>query len=337
MYLGRRVSNNLYLKRADSQYYQYKGIVLDGWGGYNITGKRLMGSKVRDRKFIAFRYAQNRFDELPYQVQNKLNLAFNNMQLALGSITFFRQDYYKTSHIYGFGATEDIPYGYKISLVGGWMEQYYMERMFAGIKADKYSITHRGYFCRFYLRAGGFYDNKTWQDAGVLVGASVYSRLYYMGGMHVRQYLSSNYTRLFRIVSGESLRIDNAFGLPQFSYQYITGYQRFSVNSESTVYLRPKLLGFKFAPFVDLNFSALTPLEAEPYKADLYPGIGGGMRTRNENLVFGTIELKGMYFPQKIEGFPGYRIELNSNLNYRYNSNYVSAPDIMKWNHDDEQ
>jgi hypothetical protein len=337
MYLGRRISDSLFPKRVDSLFYRYNGLIFDTWAGYNLAGRRLMASNVRDRKFIALRYAQSRFDEKPHQLGNMLN-GFNDVQLTIGALTFFRQDYYKTNYIYGFGATEDIPYGYKFSLIGGWMKQYYLERVFGGIKLDWFHINHRGDFYRYFLRFGGFYDNNTAQDAGILTGINLFSRLFYLGAVTpMRQYISTNYTRLFRLVAGEQLRIDNAFGLPQFTYQYVTGYQRFTVNTESIIYLKYKLLGFKFAPFADINLSALTPL-GEPFQqSDIYTGFGGGIRTRNENLVFGTVELKGMFFPRRIEGMPTYKIELNSNIKYRYNSNFVSAPDVIKWNSDDNQ
>src|SRR5205085_9513150 len=168
VFVAQRATDNLYHKRPDSLYYEYSGIMLDGWAGYNIAGQTLMNSNVRDRKFVALRYAQNRFDKLPYQVDGKFNMAFNNMQLMLGSITFFRHDYYKTNYILGFGTTEDIPYGYKASLTTGWVKQYFLERLYGGLRIDKYQLTYRGAYYRYFLRAGGYFDNSKIRDAGLL-------------------------------------------------------------------------------------------------------------------------------------------------------------------------
>ena len=69
----------------------------------------LSNTSVRDRRFLAVRYFRQSFDTVPYQVGNTFNFRFNDKEAALASFTFFRQDFYKTNYIYGFGTTEDLP------------------------------------------------------------------------------------------------------------------------------------------------------------------------------------------------------------------------------------
>ena len=333
--LSHRYTNNSYPKRTDTMFYHYAGNVYDGWAGYNFAAEKLEAHDIRDRKFIAFRYAQNYYSQVPYQVGDRYDLIFNDAQLALGAITFFRQDFYKTNYIYGFGTTEDIPYGYRLTATTGWYKQLNLSRPYLGINAIRFIITNHEDFARYYLKAGAFYDNGKLTDAGVMAGASIFSHLLEWNGYKMRQYVAASYTHLFDIITNEPLRIDNIYGLPYFTYAYLNGYERLSLSSESMVFLRRKLLGFSFAPFADANFSLLTPNNVLIDKADIYTGIGGGIRARNENLVFGTLELKGIYFPRKVDGAPTFKVMFTSNLRYRYNSNYVSAPDIIRYNLDD--
>jgi hypothetical protein len=65
---------------------------------------------------------------------------------------------------------------------------------------------------------------------------------------------------------------------------------------------------------------------------DIYSSIGSGMRVRNENLIFGTIELKAFYFPRTNLQVSPWNISLITNLRYKYNSSIISKPDFVQIN-----
>jgi hypothetical protein len=95
------------------------------------------------------------------------------------------------------------------------------------------------------------------------------------------------------------------------------------------------LLGFKFAPFAFADISLLTPADQPAFsKSSLYHGIGAGLRARNENLVFNTIEFRMVYFPRRTEQNQSFKIMLNTGIQFRYNSVYVKAPDVIFLNTD---
>jgi hypothetical protein len=64
-------------------------------------------------------------------------------------------------------------------------------------------------------------------------------------------------------------------------------------------------------------------------KSDLFTALGGGIRTRNENLVYGTIELKAYYFPRLNGDMKSWKVELNSNIRFKYRSSFISRPDFI--------
>jgi hypothetical protein len=337
LYFGHRLSR-MHYARPEAEFYNYRNNTFDAWAGVNIGSRKLLQSRyIRDRRFLSARYVQSLYDQLPQQVGERYDGVFNNMYAALGQITFFRQDFYKTNYIYGFGVTEDIPYGYNIALIGGWTKQRKLERPYAGFKADRYVISSRGAFYRYFAKAGGYYnyDNKQLQDVTFILGSSIYSRLLYIRNYKMRQYVSFSYGRLAKQLTTDLLRIDNNLGLYNFSSPNIAGYQRLNFLSESSLFLNRRFLGFKFAPFIMLNAALLTPHKLKFDKSDIYTGIGGGIRTRNENLIFNTIELRCVYFPRVLDEQPAFRVMFNTNVRYRYNSNYITRPDFMRMNHDD--
>ena len=171
------------------------------------------------------------------------------------------------------------------------------------------------------------------QDVNLLVGTSIYSRLFLCNNVKIRQHFNFSYTQQFNRVGLEPLSINNNFGLRYFRSDSIRGDQRISLYSETFIFLKYKVLGFKFAPFAFGDITLIRPQEESFSKSTAYYGLGGGVRTRNENLVFGTIELRFIYFPRKVDQ-NSFKLTLNTNIRFRINSSYVSAPDIVQLNND---
>jgi hypothetical protein len=151
--------------------------------------------------------------------------------------------------------------------------------------------------------------------------------------MKIRQYINLSFAKQFNRLGLDPLYISNSFGVRYFNTAAVYGEQRFSLYSETFLFLKAKIFGFKFSPFTFGNISLLTPEEQSFSKSDAYYGLGGGLRTRNENLVFGTIELRFAYFPRKIDQ-QSFKLTLQASIRFKYNTNYVKAPDIVQLNSD---
>jgi hypothetical protein len=319
----------------DSDFFKYKYDTHDGWIGWNLGSDRfLSNTAVRDRRFLAVRYFRQSFDTIPYQVGNTFNFRFNDKEAALASFTFFRQDFYKTNYIYGFGTTEDLPIGYDIVLTSGWYRQLYLNRLYSGVDANGYVTTKQGAFFQFFLRSGIFMYRGQGQDESILFGTSYYSPLFVFPTVKIRQYLNFSYTRQWNRIGIDPLTINNVFGLRYFTGDSTYGDQRITLHSETTFFIRYKLLGFKFAPFVFGDFSVLTPQNESINKSNLYNGLGTGIRARNENLVFNTIELRMVYFPQHTLQNRSFQLLFTTGLQFRFNNSYVRQPDVVMLNTD---
>jgi hypothetical protein len=337
--LSRNRSANVYA-RPDSLFYNYGYNVYDGWIGYNIATTHINDNKnykgPRDRKFIAVRYLKNHFTQTPLQVGDRFDPIYNSREAILGSLTFFRQDFYKTQYIYGFGTTEDLPYGYNVTATGGWYKQLSLERPYFGLSGNKYIASGAGEFYQVFARTGGFYRGSgTIQDASILLGASVFTRLISYKNIKYRQYARFSYTRLYNRVTYEPLYINNQFGMKDFGTDSVMGHRRINLYAESFLFTKYKVYGFRMAPFVFVTATAITPDDRGFFQSNIYTGLGGGLRTRNENLIFGTIELKATYFPKTAYGVRGFMVALNSGISFRYRTDYVTAPDILRLNADE--
>lgn len=332
--LSANKNNNTYARPGPS-FYQYSYHTMDAWVGYNLDADRYEQNRMlKDKHFIALRYFNTRFAQTPMQTNGRYNFRFDDKQALLAQVTFFRQVFFKTNYIYGFGNTEDIPTGYNLAVVGGWFKQREMSRPYFGINANCYTVNNHGAFTQYYIRSGTFYNGGQLQDVSLLLGAGYFSKVLVWNNIKIRQYINVSFTKMYNRVGLDPLNINNVFGLRSFNADSLVGTRRISLYSETFSFLKYKMFGFKFAPFAVGDASILTPEHRDFSSSGFFYGIGGGIRTRNENFVFGTIELRCIYFPRNVKGNNAFKLTITTNLNFRYNSQYVTAPDIVQSNTD---
>jgi hypothetical protein len=332
-------SYNIY-RLPDSLHNSYKYNLFDAWAGYSIGIKLLTATNntIRDRRFLAIRYYNRDFTQEPKLVQASpfFDPVFNSSQAILAQFTFFRQDYYKTQYVYGFGTTEDLPYGYNIAATIGLHRQSHngmvLERPYAGVNASQYVATNKGDFIQFYLRTGGFLHNGNIQDGSYLVGATGYSRIFFLNSTKIRQYINVGFTQLYNRTTYAPLRINNEFGPRGFLSDSAYGTRRLSLQLETAFYLKYKFLGFQFAPFPYGDLTLIAPEKGSFIQSALYTSLGGGIRARNQNLVFETIEIRSFFFPAAPANMRGFKVVVSSNIRFRYSSNYITAPDLVRLN-----
>jgi hypothetical protein len=313
----------------ETEFRNYTYTVRDFWAGYNIGIKNHITN--RNRHFAALRTFNQRFSEQPFQSIEEFSPLYNNLTYVLGSFTFYNQNFYRTKYIYGFGRTEDVPYGRRVTLVAGPVTQLNITRPYFGADFDKSIVSKKGDFQEYSVKVGG-YKNKEWEDIVVLASASIFSKLIPLKNSGLRQSVGISYAQIFNNTIILPLRIDNDFGINGFLADSLLGTKRLALHTESVLFMRPSILGFKFAPFIFADAAIIAKSNEDLLWQAPYYGLGGGLRTRNENLIFGTIELRMFYFPRVTEDLSKFRITLSGNLRIKYSSSFVKAPALITYN-----
>ena len=327
------------LFRSDNQY-DYTNY--DGWAGYNISGKNSRHEQVlrKVKHFLALRLSDREFINIPDKYKSVYNPQYANIRSILGAYTFFKQEYYHSNFIYGFGRNEDVPEGYNISFIGGWTDKERVQRPYAGINIeDNYFTEGKNYF-DYSVKIGGYLNNKRLEDFSTLFQLETFTKLRKLGNSkwYSRHFLSGSIVHQFNRRLDAPLVLNSTYGIPQFSGDSSTqSTTRATINCESVLYNTWRLAGFSFAPFVFSNLSFLkTDYEngnnSFGSTIDGYIGSGFGVRTRNENLVFGTIELRFFYFPRTVGTMSPFGINISTNLLFTYNSRYIVRPDFVSFN-----
>lgn len=326
--ISRNWSSNFF-SAPDTLFRDYRYRINDFWIGYNVGARNNMHN--RSRHFISLRAFDQYFTRQPLQSRESNNPIYNNLRYILGAVTFFKQNFYTTRYIFGFGRTEDVPYGHNVSLLGGWSEQLGLRRPYLGVEAERLMVRRNGEFYTVGLRAGAFH-HKGVEDAIVLLSGSLTSRLIARGDWLFRQSFHTDYTRVFRQRTSLPLDINNEFGLQNFSADSLEGTKRFHLLSETLAFSPWVLLGFRFAPFAFGEMAMIAPESKSIFYEKPFFGFGGGIRTRNENLVFGTVELRVIYHPIVVEDLSKINVRISTNLRVKYSARFVRRPAFIRYN-----
>jgi hypothetical protein len=335
--VARHYTQNVYLQ--DSIYnsdFKYNYRMLDGWIGHNIGAKKQLNEnlKSRYRRLIALRGIHRSFSDMPDIVKGRYHIAYSNLVSVLASFTIFEQDYYHTNFLYGFGRNEDVPEGFNLTFTSGWSSRNDISRPYAGFEYQRAYFSRKRNYWNYSLRAGAYYNNSRIEDISFLTSLEFFSRLRKLGNGHwyLRHFINGSITQIAKTFQNELLRLSSEYGIPHLRERDATASSRVTVNAQSVFYNTWRFVGFSFAPFVFANVTYLKQIGGYFEKGDIYTTIGGGVRTRNENLAFGTMELKVYYYPRTTPNRPPWNITFETDLRFRYVSQLIKRPDFVIYN-----
>ncbi len=320
---------------SDSLYtsdFKYAYSNLDFWGGYNFGSRYKKGSESEKylRHFVAGRTFYTYFDKLPKIFDTTYNSGFANLNGVLFSYSLYRQNFYRTNFIYGFGRNEDVPVGLSATFIGGWTNKQNKRRPYYAFEFEGTTFSGKGSFSNYKLRAGGYTTKGRFQDVNLLVSVDRFTRLKKINKKwYQRNFFSFSYTKQVSPLLNEPLFLRSSFGLPYFANGTISADERATLKLEKVYYNLKKILGFRFAPFLFGDMAFLIPTGKSFNKIDGFSALGGGIRTRNENLVFGTIELKGYFFPRTTDGMKNWKVDFSTKLRFKFNNNFIKKPEFI--------
>jgi hypothetical protein len=330
------VNENVFPRKWDTIFNQKLNYNLkhkDIWIGYQLTKNKKQIKLNEYRQFIQFRHFENNFKERPIDYLLQLDRNYQNLKADFLSYTLVRQSVYRTRYLYGLGRYEDLPIGQSLTWTTGRYEIELDRSAYLGFKFEQYKLSKKENYTHIIANIASSYINRSLQDFRFLASLEQFSKLKYLNnGYGYRQIVNLSFTQTLKNKYNEALRINSIYGIPQLNKEQIKGGTRISANWETVLYNNRPILGFKSAPFVFGNLTYIRTVGNPILKGDIYTALGSGLRIRNENLVFGTIELKGCYFPRTNQQLSPWNFSLITNLRYKYNSNIIEKPNYVEIN-----
>lgn len=256
------------------------------------AGRSRYISPIRSSLFFTTRYGFANFPIRP-GVNARHNPAFHDMQHVLFGLGLYREKFYTTNMIYGFGLREYLASGYKAEAVSGYSWREFGEDVYIGLSCKAGGFSRAGYLMGGFS-LGSFIDLATgrWTQSAVDVNLRWFSPLYVWKRSHIRQFLSLNYTQGWNRLAGsdEVLRFTAADGLSLLR-EDLVGTNRMTLNTETVFFTPYRPLDFRIALFGFADFGLLGR-DANIFRNSFYTTFGLGVRLRNERLVFSTIQLR---------------------------------------------
>jgi hypothetical protein len=223
-----------------------------------------------------------------YRYQDKAQLLF--------SLGLSRQGFYRSTHIYSFGQTEDVPFGYLIKLTAGFEQGQYNYRPYGGISVSgAFNISRLGYFYTM-AELGSFYNNKR-VDQGVFhMLIKYYTDLQTINRFKFRHFITAEYARGINRYPDEFITLENRGGITGLGSRYLRGDEKKLLKLESVMFTPYMLFGFRFVGFAFADLGVINGSNFAESNNKLFSGIGVGLRIRNERLVFNTLQLKFTWY-----------------------------------------
>jgi len=268
---------------------------------YNYQDYWLMRSFMVNRQTVSriitgIRFINNNVYQKP-DIMPDIYYSLQQYRLYLASLSFSMQKYYKTSFIYSYGRTEDIPYGTLLRVTSGIEDNEFKKRVYFGSDASLgISAGNAGYF---HLSAGiGTFFNEGSTEQGVFsYGLKYFSNLIPAGRLMIRNFIHASYTGGFDRYRDEYLKVLKEDGFSSFSNDSLRGARRFNIGIESVIFNPLNFYGFRFAFFGFADITSMGGTSITSGNHVTMSGIGLGIRIRNDNLVFRTFQVRVGYFP----------------------------------------
>lgn len=325
-------SRNVY-SEPDSTFSRYHYRIQDYWFGYSFGHKGLPKDlkKNRHRNFIALRSFKQHFLKGASNIDltEPDRFAYRERRSIHGELTFFRQDFYKTRYVLGFGRTEDIPYGYRTSFTVGWESELASKRPYTGTDLFYSKVQPTGSIFSFSMKLASFWNRRHPEDGLFSFDVTKYSKINKAGRMIIRTQFESGYARLFNQNVKRGIDIRNLNGIAGFLTDSLVGTERLTIAQEITMFTPWKLLGFRLAPTGRAELALIQRSGKLLQKQNLFAGVSLGLRARNENLIFDTVEGRLFYYPKTVEGLDHFRATIITNFRVRYPTNLLNKPSTV--------
>ena len=300
----------------------------DSWLGYALLLHKQNPMK-RMQLVLAMRYCNLKFYDRSLLSDKEY---YSNSNFFLGSISLSKRNYVRDYLIYSYGITEDIPKGFLNEIVFGYDNNEFIKRLYTHLYLSTSNILpYSPAYVFVSAGLGGFYNSHKLEQGMFELHISYISRLMPLGLQKIRQFLKIDYMTGIKRFENEKIYLKDDLGLRGMYSSELTGNRRLSLNSESVIFQKKAIGDFHVALFGFYDCGFIGSKNKFILAQNFYSGFGFGVRLRNENLVFRTLQFRlGFYpnYPSDAHFFDVYFAEMSKT---KFPSFQPREPEILKF------
>lgn len=303
----------------------------DVWAGYAfrpMTG--FMDPDDRTRMVVSARMTNYRYTGRP-EVGPDTNQLYQNSRTLLFSVGYSTRRYIRDVLIYGFGRTEDVPYGNQTMLVGGVDYAELGRRVYMGIRYSRAQYIQKFGYLYGQVNLGGYYQSRRSLQQGIFnLETNYFSPLRTTSWGDWRHFLTLRYLQGLNRFNNESITIGGRDGLG-VNNDGLRGTRFLLGGVENILFSRLNLVGFRVAVVTFANLGLITFPNRSLFRGPLYQAYGLGFRLRNENLTFNSFEIKLVWYPNLPNMNDTFRFGFEGSPSLRFRDFDITAPEIVPY------
>ncbi|WP_229321054.1 hypothetical protein [Larkinella knui] len=302
----------------------------DIWAGYAFKPffSFLGEGDDRTRLVVAARFTRLAFTTRP-EVRADTNQLFQNTNATLFSIGLSRRRYVRDVLIYGFGRTEDVPYGSLAALVAGYDNAELGQRKYLGFKYSKAHYLESFGYLYGAVSIGSFLRSKTTVEQGILsLESSYFTPLRTTNWGNWRHFVNFRYTMGAERFANEYLTLSGRDRLG-INNDNLRGTKLLLTNFENILFSRLNIVGFRVAFVTFVNLGLVSYQTKRLFQGPLYQGYGLAFRLRNENLTFNSFQIRISWYPNIPQNSQPFRPAFEGVPTARFRDFDISAPEII--------
>mgnify|MGYP000055253394 CR=1 FL=1 len=272
-------------------------------------------------------------DKIHYGYRDIVNptdyLKANNKTVLISGLSFSSNAYYRDNLLFGYGSSEDIPYGKLFGIQAGYSfeenhNRFYLNEFYsAGSKVNNFG------YINYSIESGGYLNSGIYEDGIIKSKLSLISLLYTHKLHHFRHYFNLMYVRGINMNGSERIIINDKYGIRGLKSKTLIGTQKLSMNIESVMFSPLYILGFRFATFGFLDIGLIGSEKISILKQQMYSGIGIGVRIKNENLIFNTVQLRIAFYPLEPDRSNRFSVDVSDVPSVNFSDFKVKQPHVI--------
>lgn len=259
------------------------------------------------------------------------NVYFQDNTRFLTSAGYAFRRFHKTRFVVGLGRTEDIPVGSIFTATAGYVDGKIRHKWYAGAKIGYSTYAKKiGYFSVI-AEAGSFFYKQQANESAIRFDITYFTNLQRIGNFRMRHFARLRHAYIDEPQQlQEMVQLDNNEGIRGFNLDFY-GNKKLVFNYELNLFPPIKLLGFGFAGVAFVDFGLLANENEKIWNGRLFRGVGLGLKVRNENLIFQSIQLLIGYFPDAIATTPDINVFGQERDFYEFDKYRFSKPEIVRF------
>ncbi|MFM2428598.1 MAG: hypothetical protein RL012_482 [Bacteroidota bacterium] len=248
------------------------------------------------RFFLTGKVAHQHFAKRP-EVTKNTNRYFHHYVFGTGSLGFSNKKNYEDQLVYGVGSVENIPYGSKVNLIGGYQFGEFVNRPYLRLDIARGGRIQQLGHLYGAVNVGGFFHEKSVEQGILQLQLAYFTPILGIGNQWIRQFIKLTYLGGHNMFTGELISTNASKAPACLRDPFLGGTQRLHLGLETVLLTPMHFAGCRLAALGFVEGVRLEDAQGKVLQSCFCKALGMGFRCAHPRFSFGTLQVKVGYAP----------------------------------------